>query len=162
MPSPVGSVAIVLSVLLASSVSAGETSGAGLEIYHVAHKDAPNALRSAADLHLPERPLVFFRDISGYDWKTHEIFLSAEALARFASQPIALKDLFVVALDGKPIYFGYFWTVLFSERAERPIIHLSVLREKKRLIIRNESSAAIGERKNDLIFRTLVQAGKLR
>jgi hypothetical protein len=91
-----------------------------------------------------DRPLIFSPDILAFNCRTHEIFLSEDAWTRIGKSvnrtTLGTKGVsFIVRIDGKAIYEGRFWTILYAVRPSSLVILIEDL-EKKHFILSPEGT----------------------
>ena len=97
------------------------SSNNGYEIYCVENAEAKLLNRRFDEIQLPDTPMISMNDIASYEWEKHMISLTSDARKRI-NGVIGVNILsysgrtFVVSLNRKPIYGGYFWST-FDSRA---------------------------------------------
>jgi hypothetical protein len=110
----------------------------GFELYCVNPEDVADA-EALETIQLPEYPLIQFADVLSYDWSTHELNLSEEGWRRVETK-ITIENLgqkglpFVVTIDLEIIYWGSFYTILFSERPSSPFVLLESIKDRRFVI----------------------------
>jgi len=143
--------------------------GEGFAIYLLAHDTPVSEIPAMSHLELADEPLISVVDIVSYSASTHEIELTAEAYRRIAALEVPVwGKAFAVCVDGHPVYWGAFWTVISSMsfdgvtillpiRPEPHVIQLQLGYPESPELFKGEDP-----RGNGRILESLKQAGKLR
>jgi hypothetical protein len=138
----------------------------GLEIY-LLDQISDNKLNSLEQIKLADKPLIAFDDIQSYDWKNHELFIN-EIGWKKVKEKITMKSIgacstnglpFVMTIDKKPIYIGFFRSLTFCEKSKGPAIFLENL-QKGLLIISDEGFKNIVA--NSELHDFLVKSKKIK
>ena len=79
------------------------------------------------DLHtaqLSGEPIISDKDIIEYDWNSHTVTVSDDAVARIP-RPDSFGIPFIVIADGNRCYVGGFWTMVSSVSCPCPVIEVN-------------------------------------
>ena len=139
----------------------------GLAIYLLENKtNAANNKGKLEKINLPKEPLINQTNIKEYVWNKHIIILKKGALQK-------LKELkkekysflgvpFVLTINRKPIYLGYFWSLTISEICKFPFIPLEGIENNHISILFEADYHNFNDpRENLQIYRCLKKANLL-
>lgn len=140
----------------------------GFALYLLAEDIPPSEVPPRSHLELAESPVVSTRDIVSYSRASHTMELTPGAYERILELEVPTSGrVFVVAVDGQPIYWGAFWTPVSSMSFDGVTI-LSLLPAngdsiQLQLGYPSESHfTGQDPRSNPTIMQALERAGKLR
>ena len=103
----------VIAALLVSGCSVSE--GEGFAIYLTKGDIPPVEMEALSHIDIAEQPVISTEDIITYTAETHELRLTAGSYERISQLEVPVRGTsFVVCVDGKPIYWGAFWTLISS------------------------------------------------
>lgn len=109
-----------MAVLLVASLSlplggCTFTDEEGFAIYLTEGDIYPDRMPVLSHVEIEEQPVIGMDDITTYNAQAHEMLLTADATERLSGLEVPVEGRsFVVCVDGKPVYFGAFWTPVSS------------------------------------------------
>jgi hypothetical protein len=72
-------------------------------------------MEALSHVEVADHPIIAMDDVVAYDAVTHEMELTREAFDRLVELQVPVSGTsFVVCVDGEPVYWGAFWTLLSS------------------------------------------------
>ena len=160
--------AVLLIGVLVTSTGCSPGNHEGFAVYLTKDDVPPARMPALSHIDITEKPLIGINDVITYNAQTHEMKLTAGAFERISSLevPVTGKS-FVVCVDGKPIYYGAFWTPISSLSYDGVLIW-KTLDSLEPGVVRfglgyPSPSFYRGEdpRNNAEVMRSLEQAGKL-
>ncbi|WP_432663697.1 hypothetical protein R9X47_24320 [Wukongibacter baidiensis] len=131
------------------------------EIYLVKNASTQAAVEmDISDLELDDTPIVTEKDFKSYNWFNHSLEISEEVYDRIPK--VSVSGLpFVVVADGERVYLGAFWTSFSSLSTSLPVIDII----QKPFAIRPgypwDHEESNDPRKDERIYKTLNEIGKL-
>jgi hypothetical protein len=140
----------------------------GFAVYLLAQDIPVSDMPIVSHLEPADRPLFSLADIVSYSGSTHEIELSTEAIERLTNLEVPVGGkVFVVCVDGQPVYWGAFW-VSYSSMSFNGVTIMKPLSPEQDTIKLElgypSGSYFSGEdaRSDPRIIRSIEQAGKLK
>ncbi|MFC1894123.1 hypothetical protein ACFLYR_08975 [Chloroflexota bacterium] len=147
----------------------GELSKAeGFAVYLLARDIPVSDMPAISHLELADRPLFSLADIVSYSRTTHGIELNPKAIEKLLNLEVPVNGkVFVVCVDGQPIYWGTFWVPYSSMSFDGVIISKPLSPEQ--VTVKLELGYPSGShfsgkdpRSDPIIMQSLEEAGKLR
>ena len=140
----------------------------GFAVYLLAQDIPVSDMPIVSHLEPADRPLFSLSDIVSYSRATHEIELSPEVIERLTNIEVPVGGkVFVVCVDGQPIYWGAFW-VSYSSMSFNGVTIMKPLspeQETIQLELGYPSGSYFSSedpRANPRIMQSIEQAGKLK
>lgn len=160
------SLIIIVSILILGSCK--DSNGNGFAIYLTKGDIPPAQMPVLSHVDVVELPIISMEDIRTYNAQTHELKLTTAAFERiyYLDVPVSGRS-FVVCVDGKPIYWGAFWTLVSSISFDGVTVWKPYGTGEPHIVnleLGYPGSAFYGgkdPRNNPEVIRSLEQAGKL-
>ena len=112
----VGFAALALAACVSTPPASTTPQGEGFAIYLTAGDIPVSQMEALSHVEIADTPVISETDIVSYHWDTHEIELTAEAVARLEGLQVPTNGkAFVVCVDRQPVYWGAFWASYSSQ-----------------------------------------------
>jgi len=111
------SMVLVLSVsFLFSGCDSPTPEEEGFAIYLTRDNIPVEKMEALSHIEIAEEPIISGDDVISYDWKTHEIEITAAAFDRIKQGKKSVPgESFIVCVNRQPVYWGAFWSLLSSQ-----------------------------------------------
>jgi hypothetical protein len=149
-------------------VATATPTGEGFAIYLTARDVPPSQMEALSHIEPAAGPVIALDDIVSYTWKTHEIELTGDAIARLnALQVPTSGKSFVVCVDRQPVYWGAFWVSFSSLSFDGITIVMPLSPEAQAIQIgtgypSGSFFTGADPRDDSTIMASLEKAGKLK
>lgn len=97
--------------------------GEGFAIYLTRDDIPPDRMEALSHVVIADRPIIGPDDIVAYNWRMHDMALTAGAWERLDDlRPPTSGTSFVACVDGQPVYWGAFWPMYSSQSFDGIVI----------------------------------------
>jgi hypothetical protein len=104
-----------LLIVLLVGVGCSSKEATDFSIYPLKNDTPVSKITSLDGLEPADQPVIGMKDIVSYNKETHEMEITPEAFKRITELRVPVQGkAFAACLDGRPVYWGAFWTPVSS------------------------------------------------